>query len=93
MTQDGEGVGFVFGECQRQNDGHVGVVGCDDGDGGSQDAGEEAGEGLGHGGGEVVDGVDDDYCFCGVLVLNEVNGTEKQILCEVLAVVEGSNLG
>lgn len=51
MAEDGEGVGFVFREGFGEDDGDVGVIGRDDGDGGSQDAGEEAGEGLGYGGG------------------------------------------
>lgn len=67
MVEDRERVGLVLvvvgGGRERQRD--VGVVGCDEGDGGvGEEAGEEGGEVVRGRGGQGVEGVEEKEGFC-----------------------------
>lgn len=60
MAEDGERVRLVLVPRAGQDNRYVCVVGRHEGDGGCEDAGEEGREAVWRGGGQRIEGVDDD---------------------------------
>lgn len=60
MAQDGERRGLILAYAPGQGNRHIGVVDGNYGDGGCDDAGEEAGESLWNGGRQGVEGIYND---------------------------------